>query len=114
MRRVMVLVLMRRFMRRDLGMFVRGRPMTVPGMLVIGIRVSVQRGDVGGSAYEGEAGHDGDEALHKASVWNHGLRVKLASLCGSTPSPGMFERPARRLVCPISSRTSASPVHHRR
>lgn len=76
MRRVIVLVLMGRFMRRELGMFVGSRPVMVLGMFVLGIRVSVQRGDIGGNGSEGEADHDGDEALHKASVWNRRLRVK--------------------------------------
>jgi hypothetical protein len=63
-------------MCRRLRMFVRRGPVTVLRMFVIRIRMSVQRGNLGGTANEGEADHDGEEALHEASLWKRGLRVK--------------------------------------
>lgn len=62
--------------RSRLRVLVWREPVLVLGMIVIGVRVHVQRGRLASSASQGDADQDGEQALHRQSVWKEGRRVK--------------------------------------
>ena len=71
-----IIILIRIMMRGGLWMLVCGGTVLVLWVIVRRVGMGVQRGDLGHNAYEGEADHEGEDALHSASVWKHRAAVK--------------------------------------
>lgn len=72
MHHVIVLVVM----RGGPIMLVRSEPVTMLRMIVIGVRVDVQRRDLAGRRGQAQSEQNGDAAVHTASVCNGGGMVK--------------------------------------
>jgi hypothetical protein len=63
-------------MGAGLSMRVCGGSVIVLGMIVIGIRVGMQRGHLADDADKSERDSDGEQALHEPSLWKLGPTVK--------------------------------------